>query len=146
MTNQIFVEQKTGELRGTKPRRPPIGLILLAGAAFAGLSCIGVALTSPPSTQVGATGGREAIPVRSINGSMYVYANLGGVPHNMILDTGASSRASLCQSPTRSLLGNEPTYYQALFGLPLQMDRQCQTNVLSFIRCPSDDMFYATWK
>jgi predicted aspartyl protease len=90
MTNQIFVDQKTGELRGTKPPRPPIGLILLAGAAFAGLSCIGVALTSPPSTQVEATGGREAIPVRSINGSMYVYANLGGVPHNMILDTGAS--------------------------------------------------------
>jgi predicted aspartyl protease len=34
---------------------------------------------------------RDAIPFRSVNGAMYVYASLGGVPHNMILDTGASS-------------------------------------------------------
>ena len=90
MTNQIYVDQNTGELRGSKPRQLPIGLILLAGAAFAGLSCVGINLTSSSSTQVEATGGRDAIPVRSINGAMYVYANLGGIPHNMILDTGAS--------------------------------------------------------
>jgi predicted aspartyl protease len=33
---------------------------------------------------------RDAIPFRNVNGAMYVYANLGGVPHNMLLDTGAS--------------------------------------------------------
>ena len=32
---------------------------------------------------------RDAIPYRLVNGAMYVYANLGGVPHNMVLDTGA---------------------------------------------------------
>lgn len=34
---------------------------------------------------------RDAIPFRNVNGGMFVYASLGGVPHNMQLDTGASS-------------------------------------------------------
>ena len=33
---------------------------------------------------------RDAIPFRNANGGMFVYANLGGVAHNMQLDTGAS--------------------------------------------------------
>lgn len=32
----------------------------------------------------------DAIPFRNVGGSMYVYASLGGVAHNMILDTGAT--------------------------------------------------------
>ena len=31
----------------------------------------------------------SAIPFRSGPGGMYVYVGLGGVPHNMVLDTGA---------------------------------------------------------
>jgi predicted aspartyl protease len=97
--NHIFVDQKTEELRGTK-QWSTLKVSLLTGAAFIGL--VGVAIvispssspSSPPSSstsvQVEVTGSRDAIPFRSVNGGMYVYANLGGIPHNMLLDTGAS--------------------------------------------------------
>jgi predicted aspartyl protease len=87
--NQIFVDQNTGELRGTKPWSI-LQVTLLTGAAFVGLVCTAIAISPSPTSQVEATGGRDAIPIRTINGTMYFYASLGGVPHNMVLDTGAA--------------------------------------------------------
>jgi predicted aspartyl protease len=92
--NDIFVDQNTGELRGTRPRGYT-GVILLTSAAFVALICTAVAISPNPSTstQTEATSpaaARDAIPFRSVNGGMYVYASLGGVPHNMLLDTGAT--------------------------------------------------------
>jgi predicted aspartyl protease len=49
------------------------------------------AISPSSSGSVEATRGGGSIPFRSINGGMFIYANLGGVPHNMQLDTGASS-------------------------------------------------------
>jgi predicted aspartyl protease len=46
--------------------------------------------TTSSTTTTSYDQGRDAIPFRNVNGTMYVYASLGGVPHNMILDTGAS--------------------------------------------------------
>lgn len=85
----ITVDQN-GELRGTKP--PPIRISLGLGAGLLGLmAMIGLASSFSPSLpQVEAAAEvRDAIPYRLVNGAMYVYANLGGVPHNMVLDTGA---------------------------------------------------------
>jgi predicted aspartyl protease len=70
----------------------PMGVVAgIAVAAIAG--CF--AFSNPTSTAAWqdapiASSARDAIPFRSVNGSMYVYANLGGIPHNMILDTGAT--------------------------------------------------------
>ena len=81
-----------GELRGTRP--PPIRVSLGLGAGLLGLmAMLGLATSfSPalPQVEVGA-GVRDAIPFRNVNGGLFVYANLGGVPHNMQLDTGAGS-------------------------------------------------------
>ena len=91
MTSQIYVDKRTGELRGTKPFKLPIVPIILAGAAFAGLSCVAIGLSPSSLPQVETPNSYNAIPFRSVNGGMFIYANLGGVPHNMQLDTGASS-------------------------------------------------------
>jgi predicted aspartyl protease len=65
-----------------------IATVIAATLAAAGTL---VALNTPsPSTASTTVQGRDAIPFRNVNGTMYVYASLGGVPHNMILDTGAS--------------------------------------------------------
>jgi predicted aspartyl protease len=88
--SHIYLDPNTGELRGTRPRSY-MGLVLLAGVAFAGLSCVAISLSPHAPTQIEAIGGRDAIPFRSVNGGLFVYANLGGVPHNMQLDTGAGS-------------------------------------------------------
>lgn len=65
--------------------------MLLTGAALVGLTGAVLAISTSSSTrQVEVTGGRDAIPFRTVNGGMHVYANLGGVPHNMLLDTGAN--------------------------------------------------------
>ena len=91
--NDIFVDPNTGELRGTRPRSYT-GAILLTIAAFVALTCVAVTISPNPSTstQTEATSpaARDAIPLRNVNGAMYVYANLGGIPHNMLVDTGAS--------------------------------------------------------
>jgi hypothetical protein len=87
----ITVDPNTGELRGTKPLNPVrisigFGVGLLCFTAIAGFA----SSFAPSPRQVEASV-RDAIPFRNVNGAMYVYAYLGGVPHNMILDTGASS-------------------------------------------------------
>jgi gag-polyprotein putative aspartyl protease len=88
----IFVDRNTGELRGTRPRGYLKLTPLIAFAGLIGAAAIAISpLPFMPSFQTEATGGRDAIPFRNINGGMFVYANLGGVPHNMQLDTGASS-------------------------------------------------------
>ena len=77
---------------GTKP--PPIRVSLGLGAGLLGLmAMIGLASSfspSPPQVEAAAEV-RDAIPFRNVNGGLFVYANLGGVPHNMQLDTGAGS-------------------------------------------------------
>ena len=78
----ITVDQN-GELRGTKP--PPIRISLGLGAGLLGLmAMIGLASSFSPSLpQVEAAAEvRDAIPYRLVNGAMYVYANLGGVPQH----------------------------------------------------------------
>ena len=67
----------------------------MAAAAATAVAIIAFVLpqASAPSTWQSApvvAQSRDAIPLRNVNGSMFVYASLGGVPHNMILDTGAS--------------------------------------------------------
>ena len=75
------------------PLLTPVGFIVAAAAATA-VAIIAFVLpqASAPSTWQSApvvAQSRDAIPLRSVNGSMFVYANLGGVPQ-VILDTGAS--------------------------------------------------------
>ena len=88
---------KNGELRGTRHGYRPkllVGpLVLMAAAVAIGyghlpnwLSTLG----SSASTQIEATSAHTVIPFRSGPAGMYVYVGLGGVPHNMLLDTGAS--------------------------------------------------------
>jgi predicted aspartyl protease len=90
--SNIFVDQTTGELRGQKPAKfSHTTLAVLGAAAFVGF-LLTVAAVSPPSPSGSAEArSGSSIPFRSINGGMFIYANLGGVPHNMQLDTGASS-------------------------------------------------------
>jgi clan AA aspartic protease (TIGR02281 family) len=76
------------------PLLTPVGFAVAAAAATA-VAIIALVLpqASAPSTWQSApvvAQSRDAIPFRNVNGGMYVYANLGGVPHNMLLDTGAS--------------------------------------------------------
>jgi predicted aspartyl protease len=86
----ITVDPNTGELRGTRP--PPVRVSLGLGAGLLGLmAMIGLASSfspSPPQIEAAAEV-RDAIPFRNVNGGLFVYASLGGVAHNMQLDTGA---------------------------------------------------------
>lgn len=77
------------------PLLTPVGFAVAAAAATA-VAIIAFVLpqVSAPSTWQNAptvsAPSRDAIPFRNVNGGMYVHASLGGVPHNMLLDTGAS--------------------------------------------------------
>jgi predicted aspartyl protease len=111
--NDIFVDQNTGELRGTRPRGYA-GAILLTSAAFVALICAAVAISPNPSTSTeteatSPAAARDAIPFRNVNGAMFVYANLGGVPHNMLLDTGASS-STVTVPIARTLIARKQAY------------------------------------
>ena len=84
---------KNGELRGTRHGYRPkllVGPLVLMAAAVA----IGYGhLPNWPSTlgsSASTTSAHTVIPFRSGPAGMYVYVGLGGVPHNMLLDTGAS--------------------------------------------------------
>jgi hypothetical protein len=84
---------KNGELRGASHRyrsKLLVGpLVLMAAAVAIGYGHLPnwpSAFDSSASTQISA---HSAIPFRSGPGGMYVYVGLGGVPHNMVLDTGA---------------------------------------------------------
>jgi predicted aspartyl protease len=86
--NYIFVDKNTGELRGTKSRSD-IGAIPLTIVAFIALIFAAVAIH--PTSTLTANAVRDAIPFRNnTNGGMNIYANLGGIPHNMLVDTGAA--------------------------------------------------------
>jgi predicted aspartyl protease len=88
---------KNGELRGTRRGYRPkllVGpLVLMAAAVALGYGHLPnwpSALGSSASMQIEATSVHSAIPFRSAANGMYVYVGLGGVPHNMLVDTGAS--------------------------------------------------------
>jgi predicted aspartyl protease len=88
--------RETDTMKTIEPNPPlltPVGFAVAAAAAMA-VAIIAFVLPQAraPSTWQSApvvAQSRDAIPYRLVNGAMYVYANLGGVPHNMILDTGA---------------------------------------------------------
>ena len=62
---------------------------------------------------------------------MFVYASLGGVPHNMLLDTGATG-SQITVPIANALLARKQAYIvPGIFLRPSLMDRQCHTNELS---------------
>jgi predicted aspartyl protease len=107
-TPQLFVVSPNGELRGTK-RGDYAKVLQLAVAAFAALLCVAFAIAPKLSGPTFATGGRDAIPFRGVNGGMFIYASLGGVPHNMQLDTGAAG-STVTVPIARTLIARRQAY------------------------------------
>ena len=69
--------------------------------------------------------------MRRDDGGMFVYASLGGVPHNMLLDTGATG-SQITVPIANALLARKQAYIvPGIFLRPSLMDRQCHTNELS---------------
>jgi hypothetical protein len=133
--------RETDTVKTIEPNPPlltPVGFAVAAAAATA-VAIIAFVLpqASAPSTWQSApvvAQSRDAIPFRNVNGAMYVYASLGGVPHNMLLDTGANI-STVTVPIANVLIARKQAYVlPASCGLIWPMDPQCQTNQSSFTK------------
>jgi predicted aspartyl protease len=102
------------------PLLTPVGFAVAAAATTA-VAIIALILpqASAPSAWQSApvvAQSRDAIPFRNVNGGMYVYASLGGIPHNMLLDTGASS-STVTVPIARTLVARKQAYVLQGFSL-----------------------------
>jgi clan AA aspartic protease (TIGR02281 family) len=92
-------------------------LVVTAIAATAIGLCFAAGSNQTPTAWQNApitSSARDAIPFRSVDGGMFVYASLGGVPHNMLVDTGASgSQVSL--PIARTLVARRQAYVESGF-------------------------------
>jgi clan AA aspartic protease (TIGR02281 family) len=98
------------------------GTPTMNNAHYAGVACAAAAVftfavvitqTAAPSAWQNAptvsSASRDAIPFRHASSGMFVYASLGGVPHNMLLDTGATS-STVTLPVARTLVARKQAY------------------------------------
>jgi clan AA aspartic protease (TIGR02281 family) len=88
-----FYVDQYGELRRRKPAPKSwrFEIVVMTGVSLAGLAVVGYAFNRSPVTVESSHS--HAIPFRALPDGMHVYASLGGVPHDMIVDTGAGMSA-----------------------------------------------------
>jgi predicted aspartyl protease len=84
-----FYVDQYGELRRRRPAPKSwrFEIVVMTGVSLAGLAVVAYAYNRPTVTVEAPTS--HAIPFRALPDGIHVYASLGGVPHDMVIDTGA---------------------------------------------------------